>query len=87
MSVKPTTPEQEVAYQDIAELLAKCGAKGISGLELLAVAANMVGKMMALQDQRVVTPALAIEIVKQNIELGNRQVVESLLNASPAGRA
>jgi uncharacterized protein YejL (UPF0352 family) len=79
MSLYRAKPQHEVAYQELAALLKKhADAGGLSGLEILAVAANMVGKMVALQDQRLVSPKLAMEVVAQNIEHGNRQVLEQL---------
>jgi hypothetical protein len=70
--------EHEVAYQDITALIAKHAGK-LSPLELLAVAGNMVGKLMALQDQRTTTAAKAIETLNANIEAGNKQVVDELM--------
>lgn len=46
--------------------------------EMLAIAANMVGKLVAMQDQRTMTPAVAMEIISKNIEYGNQQVIEEL---------
>ena len=54
-------------------------ADDMTSLELLAVAANMLGKLVALQDQRTTTPALAMEVVAKNIEQGNKQVLDQLL--------
>lgn len=67
-------PEHEVAYQDLIALMRK-HSDGMTPLELLAVGANLLGKLVAMQDQRVTTGAQAMEIVAQNIELGNRQAV------------
>ena len=78
-------PEHEVAYQDLCALVNK-HADRLSAIELLAIAANMVGKLVALQDQRTVTPNKAMETVARNIELGNQQVIEQLSGA-PAARA
>jgi hypothetical protein len=50
----------------------------LTSLELLAVAANMLGKLVALQDQRKVSPLMAMEIVTINIECGNQQAIEEL---------
>lgn len=47
--------------------------------ELLAIASHFVGQLIALQDQRVMTPAMAMEIVIQNIQHGNADVVEPLM--------
>lgn len=76
-------PEHEVAYQDILSLVNKHASK-LSAAELLAVAANMVGKLVAMQDQRKMTPSRAMEIVAKNLELGNAQVLEQL--SATAGR-
>jgi len=77
MSTRMAKPEHEVAYQDICSLVNKHADK-MSALELLAVAANMLGKLVALQDQRTTTPSQAMEVVAQNIEFGNRQVLDQL---------
>jgi hypothetical protein len=73
-------PEHEVAYQDLIALIRKHGTE-ISALEMLAIAANMLGKLVAMQDQSVVTPKQAMEVVARNLELGNRQVVEQINNS------
>jgi len=77
MTLQMAKPEHEVAYQDLAALLNRHAAS-VTALELLAIAANMVGKIVALQDQRVTTPEKAMRVVKANLEYGNRQVVELL---------
>jgi len=82
--LKPTKPEHEVAYQDLCALVNKHADK-LTPLEILAIAANMLGKLVALQDQRVVTPTRAMEVVAQNIEHGNKQVLDQL--AQHKGRA
>lgn len=76
VSIHQARPEHEVAYQDMVALLRRHG--DVPALEMLAVAANMVGKIMALQDQRSVTPQMAIEIVMKNIEKGNQDVLALL---------
>lgn len=73
-------PEHEVVYQDLVKLVTKHADK-ISPLEMLAIAANMLGKMIAMQDQRTITPAQAMEIVSQNIEFGNKEILETLMQA------
>lgn len=70
-------PEHEVAYQDLCQLANKHAAK-LTSLELLAVASNMLGKLVALQDQRTISPSMAMEVVAQNIEYGNKQVLDQL---------
>lgn len=77
MSLKIAKPEHEVAYQDLCQLVNKHADK-MSSLELLAVAANMLGKLVALQDQRTTSPSMAMEVVAQNIERGNLQAIEQV---------
>lgn len=79
-------PTHEVAHQELTDLLKRHADEGdLSALEMLAVAANMVGKLIALQDQRVVTPGQALDVVTANIKIGNAQVVD--LISKPRGRA
>jgi hypothetical protein len=80
MSALLAKPEHEVVYQDLCELIRK-HADELTSIEILAVAANMVGKLVALQDQRNVSPKMAMEIVTANLELGNRQVIDGLATA------
>lgn len=75
MSTRLAKPEHEVAYQDLIALFDRHKDK-VTERELLAIAANAVGKMIALQDRRKVPPAMAMEIVANNIEHGNAQVLE-----------
>lgn len=77
-------PQHEAAYQELCALANK-HAGTLTAIELLAVAANMVGKLVALQDQRTTSPEMAMEVVARNIETGNRQVLDQL--AVSAGRA
>ena len=79
-----TNPEIEVAYQDLVRLLNKHAAK-IDAQEMLAIAANMLGKLVALQDQRTMTKDMAMEIVIRNLELGNQQAISQM--NSPVGTA
>ena len=77
MNTRPAKPEHQVAYDDLAALLRRHADK-LTAEELLAVAANMLGKMIALQDQRTMTPDQAMEIVLHNLEIGNQQVLDQI---------
>ncbi|MEL7526282.1 MAG: hypothetical protein AAFN16_10955 [Pseudomonadota bacterium] len=46
--------------------------------ELLAVSSQLVGNLIALQDETRMSPDLAMEIVLQNIEEGNRAAIADL---------
>ncbi len=75
MSLHLAKPEHEVAYQDLCQLVNRHASK-LTSLELLAVASNMLGKLVAMQDQRAISPAMAMEIVALNLEHGNKQVLD-----------
>lgn len=80
MSMQMADSKHEVLYQDLCKLCSNHAEK-LSAQELLAVAANMLGKLIAMQDQRTMSPALAMEIVAKNIECGNQQVLAQLLKS------
>lgn len=52
---------------------------------ILAITAQFVGQLIALQDQRKITPDMALQIVSENIEIGNRAALMTLTN--PEGSA
>ena len=85
-------PEHQVVYDELYQLI-KRHAGTLTPMDLRAVASNMVGKLVALQDQSKVTPEMAMRVVGHNIEAGNRQAFEDAaklreLAATPAqGRA
>lgn len=78
-------PEHEAAYQDLVSLLRR-NAPQVTSLEMLAIAANLVGKLVAMQDQTTVTVDDAMKVVAKNLERGNAEVLDRLKNAKPAGR-
>lgn len=84
MSLHLAKPEHEVLYQELIALVNKHSGK-LDALEMLAVASNMLGKLVAMQDQRTVTPDKAMEIVAKNIEYGNKQVLDQLNKSAGRG--
>jgi hypothetical protein len=84
MSIHLAKPEHEVAYQDIVALIRRHAEK-LTPIEMLAVASNMLGKLVAYQDQRVTTPEMAMRVVAENIEHGNAQALAEVQHAR--GRA
>ena len=54
--------------------------------EILATLSYTVGQLIALQDQRKMTPEMAMQLVASNIEAGNLSVLEGLAKA-PGGFA
>ena len=77
MKVITPSPEHEVAYQEVISLMARHAPK-VTAEQLLAIGANMLGKMIAAQDQRAMTPDKAMQIVALNIEEGNRQALDEI---------
>lgn len=72
-----STSEHEATYQELLTLISR--HPNLSGVEMLAIAANMVGKLIALQDQRTMTLEKAMEIVNENVLLGNQQVIAEIM--------
>lgn len=77
MSYHQAKPEHQVLYQDLIRLIDKHAGK-LTSAEMIAVAANVLGKLIAYQSPRIMTPEMAMEIVIRNIEVGNQQVLEQL---------
>lgn len=57
----------------------------MSDQRILAIAAQFVGQLIALQDKRKLTPEMAMQIVSENIEIGNQAALLTL--TSPEGSA
>lgn len=69
-----------VAFMD--DLKATLGRHtSLDATEILAVASQFVGNLIALQDQRKVTPDMAMELVAKNIERGNAAAIDGLFSA------
>lgn len=79
-SVAPN--EQHRAFRKAVEAAIVEHGKTLDAMELLALLSHLVGQVVALQDQRKVTPAMAMEVVQSNIEQGNREVIDDLLNTT-----
>lgn len=80
------SPERErrlaAAKNEIAAFMkGKCDELGLTADEVLAMTAFMTGVAIANQDQRRMTPTMAIELVQQNIEAGNAAAMQELLSA------
>lgn len=69
-------PEHEKFLKDLkAQMPADMPAQ-----DILAIVSQFVGQLIALQDQRVMTPDMAMQIVSQNIEIGNQAVLSTIPN-------
>lgn len=70
---------------DMLDVLSK-HAGDLQANQMLSMAAYFVGQLIALQDQRTMTPAMAMDLVSINIEKGNQFQLGELTGA-PAGNA
>jgi hypothetical protein len=50
----------------------------LDGIELLAVTAQLVGNIIACMDQNAWTPETIMEMVSQNIAVGNRVAIAGI---------
>lgn len=79
--------ETHKAFRDDAIALLKTYSGHLSAMEMLALSAHLVGQIVAMQDQRTMSPEAAMNIVSENIEAGNREVLDGLAspsNSTPA---
>ena len=75
--VEPTAA-QKAFRSALLAVMQQHGAE-LQAEELLAVAAHLVGQLIAMQDQRTMSPAVAMQLVGQNIERGNLEAIDNLL--------
>jgi hypothetical protein len=73
-----TSPKHEAFYQAVAKAMKD---NDIDHIEAVAVTANILGKLIAYQDQRLYTPEQMMQIVSDNIEAGNRHALEQIMSA------
>lgn len=78
--------QKHLAYRDAILAAMRAHAGDLPADEILAITAHLVGQLIAMQDQRRFTPDLVMKIVSNNIEQGNREVVDGLLTKTE-GRA
>lgn len=74
MSKHPTNQKHEALFQELTAVLRRY-ADQMTAAEILAVTSNMVGKVLAMQDQRTMTAQAGMQIIAKNIELGNQQAI------------
>ena len=70
--------------RDVDKLLKK-HIHRLPATHLLAIASQVVGMIIALQDQKKVTPEMAMAIVAENIELGNKGIIDNFKAAKGPG--
>lgn len=87
LKTKTVLPDERLqAFRnDMLEVLSR-HAGDLPADQMLSVAAYFVGQLIALQDQRTMTPDQALGLVSDNIELGNEFQL-GLVAGPAAGRA
>ena len=76
---------QEAAFNELRDCYVKLiEEKFLSNLEALAMASQMVGMLLAMQDPEQISKADAVRMVQVNVEQGNKNTVMS--NAPPSDR-
>lgn len=82
MKLKTSLPtaDHQAMRNELIEVMRKYGGK-LRSDEVLALAAYTVGQLLALQDQRTMTPAMAMELVASNIEAGNQHAIAEVKSA------
>ena len=83
MKLKLTTPNaQHLKIRDaIIEAIRTDGAD-LSAIEILAVISYTVGQLVAMQDQRTITPAMAMRVVAENISAGNSDAIKNIFETN-----
>ncbi len=84
LKMHPAKPVHLAARNAMLEAL--YGFAEMTAVEMLAVTAQLVGNLIAYQDQRAMSPDQAMELVTQNILAGNALAIHETLGA-PRGNA
>lgn len=83
MKTKAVQPnEKHLKFRKALEAAIAIGGADLQAEEILAVTAHFVGQLIALQDQRRYTSDAVMTLVTENIQKGNQEAVDNLLNAT-----
>ena len=82
--MKISAAPKHMAFRDELVAVLKKHGDALTAPEMLALASHLVGQLVALQDQRAMSPDRAMQIVAANIEQGNQEVLDGLLNSGGA---
>lgn len=78
MKINPNSKQLQFR-KGLEEAIGKHGAE-LDAVELLAITSHFLGQLIALQDQRKYNSEQVLEIVQKNIQQGNIEAINSLLN-------
>jgi len=79
IEMQQATPEQEITYTQLCAFLRQHSGN-LTPQQLLAMVANVLGKVLALQDQSTMTLNDAMEIINKNIIAGNKQALAAMMH-------
>lgn len=82
---KPTSTHRAF-FNDLQAVGVKYNGQ-LTTLEMLALAAQFVGELAALQNQASMTPEGAAEVINANIQEGNRAAISAARSMPVAGHA
>lgn len=80
---KPIPVATTIYHKELnADLLAmlKLHQETLSPMEMVAITSHLVGVIIAMLDPREVASGLAMQVVQSNLEAGNLEAVNALLN-------
>ena len=77
-TMKTHAPKPE--HEEFMDNLKAQMPPGMPAQEILAIVSQFVGQLVALQDQRQMTPDQAMQLVGQNIEIGNQAAIMTLMD-------
>ena len=81
--IEPT--EEHIALMNAWKKAVGEEGADLDSADICALAAQFVGNLVGLLDQRKFTPETAMTMVARNIEIGNQTVVEQLMGSEGEG--
>lgn len=85
MKTKEVTAVHVACMVELKEVLKKYGGD-MTAEEILALCSQLVGNVLALQDQTKWTASMLMKIIARNIEVGNAVAIASIMG-EPQGEA
>lgn len=80
MSTRTVVPSPKiVALREKLLAVIQAEAAAMRAEDILALVAHLLGQVVAMQDQRRFTSETVMQLVVENMETGNRSVVDDLL--------
>ncbi|MEN3144621.1 hypothetical protein ABDF71_21765 [Ochrobactrum sp. WV_118_8] len=73
---------KHAAFMDDLKAVLKKHGEDLTASEMLAICAQLTGQVLALQDQRAMSPEMGIQIIGQNLEIGNSRAIEEVRNSA-----